>query len=452
MKIDSYTGKKVLILGLGLSGRSAAYFLMQQGAVVTGVDQNENLLNSHHEILVLKQAGLKTHVDLPTQQVQEFDLIVVSPGIPQTHPLYHAAIQANCEVIGEIELGLRSVKNPIIGITGTNGKTTVTLLVTHILNQSGKPAKALGNVGVPLTKELLTINPEDVIVLELSSYQLETLFQPVLSVGVILNITPDHLDRYGQMEAYAKAKFYMERCLKPGRPLYIEERALKEYGHLLHDAHVRSYGYSSHCFIHTDQQHLFVQNKKEWSWPKSYQGKKNHEIENILAAYALCREWEISPSAFIHACMSFKKPAHRIEFVLERKGIKYYDDSKGTNIDAVIRAVQFVDGPIILIAGGKDKGASYMPWLEAFVGRVKYICAIGQAADKIQRQLSPFISVKIYKDLDEAVTQASEVAQEGDTILLSPGCSSLDMFRDYTHRGEEFQRVVRELEKRKDHV
>ena len=172
------------------------------------------------------------------------DLIVLSPGVPPTHPLVQQALQQGLPVIGEIELGCRTAKNPMLGITGTNGKTTVTLLVTHVLEQCGCPARALGNVGAPFTKELLTLPSDVAIVLELSSYQIETLYQPVLEAGIILNITPDHLDRYGTMEAYAKAKCDLQRCINSGGFLYIEEKAWDDYGHLLRNESIRLYGYS----------------------------------------------------------------------------------------------------------------------------------------------------------------------------------------------------------------
>jgi UDP-N-acetylmuramoylalanine--D-glutamate ligase len=443
MKSESYLGKKVLVLGLGVSGRSAAYFLIQQGASVWGVDRNLALLEQNSEIIALKQSGLVTQSE-EQAQVTNFDFLVVSPGIPPIHPLYVAAQQAGIPLFGEIELGCRSTRNPVIGITGTNGKTTVTLLVTHVLNYCGKQARAVGNVGVPFTKELLFVHPNDILVLELSSYQLETLYQRVLDIGVILNITPDHLDRYATMQNYAQVKLQMERCLKKNASLYIEEQTYKKYGYLLKE-HVKTYGYSSDCFISMQGSDFYVQGIKDLALPDPYRGKMNHNTENLMAAYALCREMGVSPTDFKEALGTFKKPAHRVEFILEHQGISYYNDSKGTNVDAVIRAVQSLTGSIILIAGGIDKGGMYTPWLEAFANKVKYICVIGQAAAKIEMQLSHQIPVKIFQNLDQAVKHATELAQSGDNVLLSPGCSSLDMFRDYAHRGEEFKRIVRQL-------
>ena len=227
MQKSGLAGKHVLVVGMGLSGRSAVEFLMAHGANVQGVDRDEKLLREHPEIQGLVQKGLTAHLDKECTDCKGFDFLVLSPGVPQSHPLVQHAQQARIPIIGEIELGCRAAKNPMLGITGTNGKTTVTLLVTHVLQHCGYQAQALGNVGAPFTKELLTLPADVAIVLELSSYQIETLYQPVLEAGIILNITPDHLDRYGTMEAYATAKCDLQRCIKPQGFLYIEETILE---------------------------------------------------------------------------------------------------------------------------------------------------------------------------------------------------------------------------------
>lgn len=443
MHSETLSGKKVLVIGLGLSGRSAAQFLLFHGASVEGVDRNAEALSANPEIQLLKNRGLTVTPETSSISLQHFDFILLSPGIPNSHPLVQAASQLDKPVMGEVELGCRMSNNPMLGITGTNGKTTVTLLVTHVLNACGQPAAALGNVGVPFTQELLTIPSEDTIVLELSSYQLETLYQPSLNAAVLLNITPDHLDRYGSMESYAAAKCGMERCLKPNAPFYMEESAWETFGHLLSKRKPLLYGYSKTSHITTDLAAVFQEGRKVFELPSALKGKKSHDLENLLAAYALCSARGISGEDFIQAWMTFKKPSHRIEWVAEHKGIKFYDDSKGTNLDAVIRAVQFLEGPMILIAGGVDKGAAYTPWIEVFKNKVKSICAIGQAAAKIEAQLSSSIPVVIVDSLEEAVEQAVRQAQKGDTVLLSPGCSSYDMFKDYVERGEKFQQIVR---------
>lgn len=442
--LTEWYGKRILVIGMGLSGRSAAQFLMTHGAQVTGVDRDEKLLKTHPEIHTLIAKGLTVQLDNELSSCNHFDLVVLSPGVPPSNPLVQNAHQLKLPIIGEIELGCRSVKNPIIGITGTNGKTTVTLLVTHVLNHCGYPARALGNVGTPFTQELLTLSPDIEIVLELSSYQIETLYQPVLDVGLILNITPDHLDRYGTMEAYAAAKCQLEQCIKPDGYLYVEESTWETYQHLLDSDRIRLYGYSPNSYLFTDLHSVFREGKREFDLPPELKNKKSHDLENLLAAFAVCSEKGIAGEAFLSALKTFKKPSHRIEFVSEIKGVRYYDDSKGTNLDAVIRAVQSLEGSIILIAGGVDKGSPYTPWIEVFRNKVKSICAIGQAAVKMREQLDPHIPVMIFGSLQEAVHQAAHLAVTGDVVLLSPGCSSFDMFKDYAHRGEEFKRIVGE--------
>lgn len=447
MKQIKYLEKKAFVLGLGISGRAAAEYLLSEGAHVTGVDKNVSLLEANADIQELKKKGLVAKVESDINDLSTFDLVIVSPGILPNHFLYQLAVSQNKPIWGEIELGCHSVQNPILGITGTNGKTTVTLMTTHILNACGIKARALGNVGAPLTKELLSVEPNEILVMELSSYQLDTLYQPVLDSGVILNITCDHLERYGTMDAYADSKFGMLRALKKNKTLYIEENTFDEFGSNYEEYHslLETYGYSSSNPIYTDLKHVFKDGQKAFELPETYKGKRSHEVENLLASFALCVQFGVSPNDFIKFAQTFKKPPHRIQFVSEKQGVFYYDDSKGTNVDAVIRAVESLTGTIILIAGGVHKGGSYGPWIEKFGNKVKSICAIGQAAENISKDLSHSIPVEIFTSLDQAVQQASILAKKGDIVLLSPGCSSFDMFKDYVHRGQEFQRIVNQL-------
>lgn len=388
--------KKVLVIGLGKSGLSALQLLNEQGKEGIGYDD--------------------AHAHNPDIDWVQIGQVVVSPGVPPEHPLYQKALSLQIEVIGEAELALRSVKQSAVAITGTNGKTTVTLLTEHILKKAGIPARAVGNVGEPLS--MMRGSPEEVLVVELSSFQIETLRARVFDAAVLLNITPDHLDRYSDMRAYARAKCALEQCLKEGAPFFVQDGVLQEYGD------------------------LFTQPKKQMP-VLTLPDMPRHDRENALAAYALCRCFGVSEAPFLHALSTFQKPAHRIEFVSEIDGICYYDDSKGTNIDAVIQAVHAMRGAVILIVGGVDKGASYLPWAHSFKGRVKQILALGQAARKIAEELEPFFALQVVSSLREAVERARQIAVSGDAVLLSPGCSSYDMFRDYVQRGEEFKRYVK---------
>jgi len=425
--------KPFLVVGLGVSGRSAVACLLHFGATVTAVDRNRSTLESQ-EVLALREKGVQLYHEDEITSLDPFGALVVSPGIPQTHVLYAKARAEGKIILGEIELACQLLEGTFLGITGTNGKTTVTLLVTHVLRHCGFNAIALGNVGTPLTQQCMQPqNRDSIYVVELSSYQLETMHTPIISAGVILNVTPDHLDRYNSLEEYAEAKFQLLNCLTPNGVCYIEENCLREFGHLLKGREAQRYGYSADCEINID------------IMPAHIQRKKSHDAENIMAAYALCAYVGVTNEQFFDALSSFKKPAHRIEFVREFKGITFYDDSKGTNLDAVVRAVESISGPIVLIAGGVDKGAPYTPWIEAFGGKVRAIFAIGQAAPKIQKDLAGAILVTLCVSLEEAVLKATNFAAAGETVLLSPGCSSFDMFKDYAHRGEVFQGIVKSM-------
>ena len=446
-KLRDLTRKSVLVVGMGISGIAAAEFLLAQGAFVCGIDQSAHLLETNSKVTFLKSKGAQILLENQVEDISKYDLIVISPGIPKTHFIYREALKRNSEMIGEMELACRFAKQPLIGITGTNGKTTVTSLVTHILNQSGFFAQALGNIGEPLSSQLLTYNKNSIGVVELSSFQLETLQTPVFKCGVILNITPDHLDRYTDMTHYAQAKIHLKDCLKKDGRLYVEEKCYEEYRELFQDFTPLLYGYSPENFLYYDQQQFIIKNSLSCLLPNNYHQKKNHEIENMMAAFGVCQEFNVSVEQFIKGVLSFKKPPHRIEFVDEIHGISYFDDSKGTNIDAVMRAVESLPGKIILIAGGVDKGASYEPWIKAFQTKVKSICAIGEASQKIKNELGFYFPVHIHSTLEEAVSFATHEALSGENVLLSPGCASFDMFKNYAHRGEEFKKVVKSLKK-----
>ncbi len=435
--------RKSLILGLGISGKAAARFLLRRGEEVWGFESNREVIAQDQDLLKL---GIKVVHEEDPLEITQFNQLILSPGFPPDHRLCLEARKEHIEIIGEVELACRHITQRMIGITGTNGKTTVTLLVAHALNNCGIPAKALGNVGVPLTDEVLRLNADDVVVAELSSFQLETLSTKVLDCAVVLNITPDHLDRYKTMENYVKAKLSISHNLKKNAPLYLFEAIPQEFPTLVRNIDFQSYGYQAQAPLWTDLHYLYASGDILCPLPKQLVDRRNHDLENFMAAYTLCSILGAPADQFLKAFATFKKPHHRIEFVRSVDNVDYYDDSKGTNIDAVIRAVQTLDGPIHLIAGGVDKGAPYTPWIEAFKGKVKNIYTIGQSAEVIEKQLSHSYYIKRCATLNEAVMEASKAAARGDKVLLSPGCSSFDMFKDYAHRGQEFQRLVNQID------
>jgi UDP-N-acetylmuramoylalanine--D-glutamate ligase len=397
---------KKLILGFGVSGKAAALLLRKRGEEVVIVDRKP------------AEGVLLDRADFPLNGI---DQLILSPGVPLNHPIVVRAMEAGIEVIGEMELGARLLKNRAVGVTGANGKTTTVLLTTHILKQAGKKARALGNVGDPLSSYLTAPNPDEILILELSSFQLETLHARCLDAAVVLNITPNHLDRYPSMEAYAKAKALIANCLKKGAPLYLSKQVREEFGALFPKE---------------------VEKEIEWKIPLVY----THEmpaLQTIQAAYFLCSRFEVADEEFEAGLKTFKKPAHRIEWVADIAGVSYYNDSKSSNVHSTVHAVERFDRSIVLIAGGVHKGSSYRPWIESFKGKVKKIIAYGEAASIMEGDLSSAFDFQRVGDFADAVDCARLSACEKDVVLLSPGCSSYDQFKNYEQRGEEFKRLVR---------
>lgn len=417
--------KGFLVVGLGKSGKSAAELLLLQNQNVWAFD---DYLQEDTEILHLVKLGLKRILDPTAVCWQQIARCVVSPGIDPKHYLYASAKSRNIPIVTEIELALPFIQGPLIAVTGTNGKTTVVLLIEHILNANGIYAKAVGNIGMPLCAYVLTAQKAEVLIVELSSFHLETMNSSVFDHAVLLNITPDHLDRYPNMQVYAEAKLRIQNCVKEGGALYVHKQVLDQFGFLLK---------KNKCQIHA-----ICRKDLEPFFSLLYRECAEHERENTLAAWTLCKPFGISHIQFTQALTTFYKPSHRLEHIASIDGIDYYDDSKGTNVDAVICAVRAMKGKVVLIAGGVDKGGSYEVWKRPFLGKVKQVIAIGQAAKKIQKELHPFIPVVCADSMQSAVAMAKALAKEKESILLSPGCASFDMFSNYAHRGKEFQNQV----------
>jgi UDP-N-acetylmuramoylalanine--D-glutamate ligase len=424
--------KKVVILGLGASGRSSALLLLKEGRTVLALDQKADELKSDPQIQPLFSKNFELQSDNAPVDWSEIDQLVISPGVPSNHPQAMLAKQRKIEVIGEIELAFRYLQNPCIGVTGTNGKTTVVMLVQHILQSANLPSVALGNIGTCLSAYALSPHPQDILVVELSSYQLETLRQKCLDAAAFLNLTPDHLDRYASLEEYAKAKCRIANCLKKNGELWVSSAVAKEYK-----------AYLKNVLIF-DRSSPWEEDAVATISPMRYIQLGVPERQNIQAAYPLCRFFGVTDAQFRRGLETFRKPKHRIEFVGEWNGISFYDDSKATNIDSVMHAVGLFEGPIVLLAGGVHKGASYRPWIEALHGKVTRIVAFGQAASMIEEDLKDLFAVDRVDTLKEAVVRAVEKSEPHTSILLSPGCSSFDQFRNYEHRGNEFKRFVEE--------
>ena len=419
--------KSTLILGLGKSGRAAAELLLSHKKNVCAFD---DYLDSK-EVTYLEKLGLKRIFDLRAVCWKEIDQCVISPGVDPKHIIYTTAKDRGISIVTEMELALPFLSEPLIAVTGTNGKTTVTLLIEHVFNTSGICAKAVGNVGMPLCSYVLTSKKAEVLVVELSSFQLETLSSSVFDHAIILNITPDHLDRYPDVEIYARTKLRLQNCIKERGFLFVHEKVIERFGFLLEKKEYQTLG--------------FYQKDLECFSSILYREYPEHERENTLAAWALCKPFGISHAQFTKALTTFCRPPHRLEYIASIDGVNYYDDSKGTNIDAVICAVRAMKEEVILIAGGVDKKSSYAAWKKPFSGKVRQIIAIGLAAKKIQQELHPFVPVICVDSMQSAVLMAKKLAKEKESVLLSPGCASFDMFCDYAHRGKEFQYQVRLL-------
>lgn len=420
---------KVFVLGLGISGKAVVRHFQEKGAQLAVHDDASSPLPNIEAV-----------------DFNQFDLFVPSPGIPHAHPIYQKALQSKVEIIGEAELGLRELQGEIcIGVTGTNGKTTTVKLIEHVLNQSGRPAKSVGNIGDSLLDYAKVKKSGTIVVAELSSYQIETMSSQSLDCGLILNISPNHLDRHASYEEYSQAKCRLQRCLKKNGTFIVHESVYTQFPERFH---LRPVVYGQSSDYTTDKVVAKKGKTVVYFLPEDYKKKGLHEAENALAAWLVVEPLGIQATQFIAALKTFAKPAHRIEFVALVDGVSYFNDSKSTNTDATIKALDSMEGPVVLIAGGKDKNIAFDP-LKKFKGKVRKILAIGSNKEKIQSALKEEFSIETSTSLEEAVARAAELAVAGDAVLLSPASSSFDMFRDYAHRGEEYKRFVHHLEERR---
>jgi UDP-N-acetylmuramoylalanine--D-glutamate ligase len=440
--------KRVLVVGLGKSGVASALFLQERGAVVT-VSDTKPPDQLKEEIPVLLDHGITVETGGHGERTfRGQDLIVVSPGVPyNAPPLVQARLQGE-PVIGEIELAAENLAGSIIAITGSNGKTTTTTLVGEILAAAGVTTLVGGNIGTPAISLVQRATAETVTVLEVSSFQLETIrtFRP--KVAVILNITPDHLDRHRTFDAYVNAKARIfenqqgsdfavlneddETCLKLAdmvkAPLFwfsrkkeVGQGAFVDEGRILfRDAHGQA----------------------EVMLVSEIPLKGAHNVENVLAAVCTAALMGCRPDQIRKAVANFKAVEHRIEYVATINGVEYYNDSKATNVDATIKALESFPKNIHLILGGKDKGSPYTVLRDLLRERVKRVYTIGAAAAKIEAEIQGATEVVHAETLENAIRRAHAVAQPGDVVLLAPACASFDQFKSYEHRGRLFKDVV----------
>ncbi len=438
-------GKRVVVVGLGASGVAAARLCLRRGAHVIATDaQAEASLSVAARALVGQGAQLVAGGH-GAAELSKADLVVVSPGVPPFAELAEAE-RAGVKIWGEVELAVRSLARPapVIAIGGTNGKSTTTSLVGAMLGARGLRVFTGGNLGEPLADHADEVF--DVIVLEVSSFQMERVdaFRP--RVSVLLNVTPDHLDRYESVDAYADAKgnaFARQTsedvAVIPAGDAACAKQAARGHGRVV------TFGPGGDVDVLADR--VVDVTRGESFLRADFALTGGHNALNVAASIAAVRPFDV-PAGTIRATLrEFRGLAHRTALVAEIGGVRYYDDSKGTNVGAVVTAlVGLVEPKAVLIAGGRDKGGSYEPLVAALAEKGRGAVLIGEAADAIARAIGGAVPVRRARSMEEAVRIAADLAQGGDAVLLSPACSSFDMFRDYKHRGDEFVRAVRALE------
>ncbi|HEX3989457.1 MAG TPA: UDP-N-acetylmuramoyl-L-alanine--D-glutamate ligase [Verrucomicrobiae bacterium] len=448
-------GKSVLVVGLGKSGVASALFLKARGARVT-VSDTKSGDELHNEIPALLDHGIAVETGGHGERTfRGQDLIVVSPGVPVDAPALVQARNLGEPVIGEIELAARFLPGPIIAITGSNGKTTTTTLVGEIMTAGGLPALVGGNIGTPAISLAQQAKPETVIVLEVSSFQLETIhtFRP--KVAVVLNVTPDHLDRHRTFDAYvdAKARIFENQTstdfavLNADDPTCVSMTA-RTKAQVFWFSREKEVGQGAWIREGTI---LFRDRsgQREIMLASEIPLKGAHNLENVLAAVCAGAFMGCTPEKIRQAVREFKAVEHRLEFVARIRGVDYYNDSKATNVDATIKALESFPANVHLILGGKDKGSDYSVLNDLLRQRVKRVYTIGAAAGKIESQI---VSAKDggpeivpAETLENAVRKAHATAQPGDVVLLAPACASFDQFKNYEHRGQVFKETVKAL-------
>jgi UDP-N-acetylmuramoylalanine--D-glutamate ligase len=453
---SALSGQKVLVFGLAKSGVAAIKLLLAQGAQVTALDaRDEASLGDVARELKAQGVTLVTG-QAPAGVLEAHSLVVVSPGVPLALPELEAAREAGVPVWGEIELAWRSLSTvPLFGITGTNGKSTTTALTGELFKQGGGRVFVGGNLGLPLAEAALTPNTWDNLVVELSSFQLEGIHQMRAKGAVILNLTPDHLDRYPSHEAYgqAKARIFLNQRVGDFAVVNAEDAHVMRLG--LH-ANVPVYGFSltgQHtpggpklaglAVARQGGFRLDFLNEDYTLTNRALRGA--HNMQNAMAAALLARLGGVTRQAVQAGLDSYPGLPHRLESVRLLDGVEWVNDSKATNVDSVLVALRAFPGNLLLIAGGKGKGAPYQPMVDEGRGKVKAVLTIGKDAETIAAAYQGVAPVHPCGTLDAAVRRARELAKAGDTVLLSPACASYDQFKSFEDRGDMFKRLVKAL-------
>jgi UDP-N-acetylmuramoylalanine--D-glutamate ligase len=446
-------GKQVLVVGLARTGIATALFCAERGARVTATEARPEQ-EIAETAAKLRAAGVT--LELGGHRAETFvrqDLIVPSPGVPPMTPALAAARAIGVPVWSEIELAWRFLRGRLICITGSNGKTTTTSLIGHILETARLPVQIAGNIGTPLISRVDLSSDASFTVVEASSFQLESIsaFRP--DIGVLLNVTPDHLDRHGSIEAYgrAKARMFENQTVEDAAVINADDAIAPQYA----PSGPRVFYFSrekrvaSGCYLRGDEIVFRCDGTETVLLLRKDIGLRgNHNIENVLAAAAAARLAGAEPVAIAEGVRSFAGVEHRIEYVATVSGVEYFNDSKATNVDATLKALDAFPGNVLVILGGKDKGSDYRILRQALRSHARMALLIGSAADKIEAELAGVIPVERAETLARAVEIASRHAQPGDIVLLAPACASFDQFENFEQRGRVFKQLVRELEKK----
>jgi UDP-N-acetylmuramoylalanine--D-glutamate ligase len=434
-----------VIVGLGRTGLSCARHLARQGEsfVVTDSRREPPELTHLHELAPNAPVRLG---GFDTSLLDGATLVIASPGVSLREPFLVEAARRGIPIVGDIELFARHAQAPIAAITGTNGKSTVTTLVALMAQAAGRKVLAGGNLGQPAL-DLLTESVPELYVLELSSFQLETTQSLRCAVATVLNVTSDHMDRYADMKAYAAAK---ERIFAGAELAIVNLDDPYVRGMSTHSARTVSFSLDAergadYYALRERGDVVLMHGAQRIAAMSELKLSGTHNAANALAALAICGGLGLPLSACVRALREFRGLPHRSQWVADIAGVRYVDDSKGTNVGATIAAVAGLEGPIVLIAGGQGKGQDFSPLAAACRGKVREAILIGQDAAAIDAVLADVCQTERATDMDHAVRLASQVARPGDTVLLSPACASLDMFRDYAHRGDVFAEAVRRL-------
>lgn len=448
------TGKRVLVVGSGISGIAATELLQKMGIETVLFDGNKAL---DVPALIEKTPVFKDVEiilgELSDSDMEKLDLVVLSPGVPTDIPMVNELRDRGIPIWGEIELAYQFSKGRIAAITGTNGKTTTTVLTGEIMANYYSDVKVVGNIGIPYTSVAAETTEETVTVAEISSFQLETIHEFCPEVSAILNITPDHLNRHHTMECYIEAKECIAKNQSPEHTcvLNYEDEVLRAFGEGLQ---TKVLFFSSKRVLerglYLKGEEIFFADDKETKLVINVNELNvlgEHNYENVMAAVGMALSMGVPPVKIAEVLRRFQAVEHRIEYVTEKRGVRFYNDSKGTNPDAAIKGIRAMNRPTFLIGGGYDKESAYDAWIESFDGKVKKLVLIGQTREKIAdcARAHGFTEIVLCDSLEEAIDICYENAAEGDAVLLSPACASWGMFDNYEERGRIFKEYVHAL-------